>query len=203
MSNLEYYINSLTEFHETFLQPVVKSYADCRYDKLKLRKTLIFEEFEEYTHAKNRIDKIDALGDLLYVTVGTMITTGVKAEEYRPAADNKPRTSNLLQVVYKMLGVLIKDQPCYRSLWDATTVLYWQINNESAILGFDLKEAFRRIHESNMTKAWTEEDLKEDFDEKLMTEEFRPTLSKWVVMRKSDGKVLKPRSYRAVDLAGL
>lgn len=206
MSHLQDYVTSLTEFHETFLQPVVRSCADARFDKFPLRKTLIAEEFAEYMMAKVRHEVIDALGDLLYVTVGTMLTTGVLPHEYQERVSVTCTNTKLplFSAVNKMLTVLGKEKPCYRGLWDATTGLYWKINDAAITYGFDLWKAFQLIHASNMTKLWPIEIyLSPEFDDETMVAHFRPNLNGYVVMRKSDEKVIKPSTYTPVNLTNL
>ena len=203
---LESYKELLTEFHRTFLQPVVISYADCRFDKLPLRSNLIAEEFAEYVKAPTRVDMIDALGDLMYVTIGTVITTGVSPWEYTSGGFDKkipPHKTPLFNQVAAMLGVLKKEKPCYRGLKTATTELYWGINRAAEVLHFNLLTAVYMIHQSNMTKRWTEENLATEFDPKTMEKHPIADTKLYVVMRASDKKVLKPSTYQKVDLSSL
>ena len=210
MGHLQDYLKDLTEFHETFGHPVVRSFADCSFDKLPLRKTLIAEECAEYTNAKTRVEIIDALGDLLYVVVGTILTTGVLPHEYQERATvicTKTKLP-LISPVNELLKVLGKLQPCYKGLWETTTVLYWKIHDAAIVYGVDLYNAFKLIHKSNMTKIWPMHLVMDspEFNPDLMEASFVASEripAGCVVTRKSDGKVLKPSTYQPVDLTKL
>lgn len=205
MGHLQDYLKDLTEFHTTFGHPVVRSFADAQFDKFPLRRSLIAEECAEYTNAKTRTETIDALGDLLYVVVGTMLTTGVLPHEYQERNSivcNNTKLSLILPV-NELLKVLGKCQPCYKGLWETTTTLYWKIHDAAILYGIDLYNAFKLIHASNMTKLWPKAIINTEFDPNTMNKEFRPTLSGYVVTRRNDGKVLKPSTYKAVDLTKL
>ena len=72
--------NQVTEFHEAFGAPVAATPRLITRERYDLRCNLIREEFDEYKEAFHNNDIVeiaDALGDLLYVVLGTAIENGL------------------------------------------------------------------------------------------------------------------------------
>ena len=82
----------------------------------------------------------------------------------------------------------------------------------AAVLGVDLDEAFRLVHDSNMTKACVDEaqarETLENYQKDLSVYKdpaFRRSQDGkyWIIYDRSTGKTLKNKYYKAVDLRPL
>jgi predicted HAD superfamily Cof-like phosphohydrolase len=74
-------INSVSEFHETFKIGNADKLTLLDEGNYMLRYNLLKEENEEYLEACKRGDLVeiaDALGDLLYITYGTILKHGLQ-----------------------------------------------------------------------------------------------------------------------------
>jgi predicted HAD superfamily Cof-like phosphohydrolase len=75
-------LNSVAEFHNAFrIAMTDKPTIDLPLDIIKLRFNLMKEENEEYLEAAENNDMIevaDALGDMLYILCGTILTHGMQ-----------------------------------------------------------------------------------------------------------------------------
>ena len=75
-------LNSVAEFHNAFrIAMTDKPTIDLPPDIIKLRFDLMKEENEEYLEAAENNDMIevaDALGDMLYILCGTILTHGMQ-----------------------------------------------------------------------------------------------------------------------------
>lgn len=204
-TRVDQYRELLTEFHKTFKVPVCRTWAETDFSNYKLRYNLIAEEYKEYRIAENRVDILDALGDLLYVTAGTWITTGIFPAEVM--GNNPPARSelklDLLPQVTGMLLELSKEKPCYHGLISVTTPLYWRLEAAAYMLGVNLLEVVQRIHKSNMTKLWPEDVLKAKWPDLSSSHIAENTAKGYIVKRISDGKVIKSPTYQPVDLTDL
>jgi predicted HAD superfamily Cof-like phosphohydrolase len=79
--NMRKDIEKVELFHSTFKAPVGKKVQLIPKERYELRYSLIKEELEEYLKACQENDVVeiaDALGDLLYVTFGTIIEHGMQ-----------------------------------------------------------------------------------------------------------------------------
>lgn len=108
-------------------------------------------------------------------------------EELSSAADNKDKVETLdgiCDCLYVLIG------------WGETS------------FGKDvLQEAFNRVHESNMSKFLDSEDQAEKECKVLGLNGIKVTYNKvgekYILRRSSDGKVVKPSTYKKVDLTDL
>ena len=79
---MQYQINSVIKFHTTFgLDINTKPTANLGHDTNILRFNLMKEENEEYLEAVQNNDLIeiaDALGDMLYILCGTIVSHGLQ-----------------------------------------------------------------------------------------------------------------------------
>lgn len=75
-------INSVKKFHNAFNIDISnKPTVNIPFDKIELRHKLMFEENQEYYEAAKNMDLIevaDALGDMLYILCGTILTHGMQ-----------------------------------------------------------------------------------------------------------------------------
>ena len=74
-------IKKIEEFNEAFGVPVRDDFGTTDYSQYMLRYNLVKEENEEYLEAcvdKNKIEIADALGDKLYILLGTIVQHGLQ-----------------------------------------------------------------------------------------------------------------------------
>jgi len=75
-------LDSVKKFHEAFNIDVANSpRVDLTLEKIQLRFRLMQEENEEYLFAaknKDIVEVADALGDMLYILCGTILTHGME-----------------------------------------------------------------------------------------------------------------------------
>jgi len=192
MTNTETYFYLVKEFMKAFDQRCYRFTSDVPDKTLKLRADLIDEEDKEYDEARNKGDKIgilDALCDLAYVTAGTMITCGLMPIPYS-AKTNKTLVSMDPEASYTIeecrLGI-----PCHKRMYRYSNRLLAKIDD----LGYamNLIEAFKVVHENNMSKLWT---ARPDDKELIVI----PKGQKFLVKNKN-GKVVKPPCHVPPDLS--
>lgn len=143
-------LNAVKSFNQT---AGVKTIQDFEPEATKLSVRLMTEELDEIVEAieeKNRVEVLDGICDLLYVTLGFA---------YRHGFAN------------------------------------------------NLEEAFRRVHESNMSKfpvdALTAQETLKKYQEEGVEAYFEQEGEFYIIRRKSDGKVLKSKDYNPVNLTDL
>jgi predicted HAD superfamily Cof-like phosphohydrolase len=190
------------EFHEGFFLPVVP-WPNAQNSVALLRAELIREEFKEYNAAgADRVQRIDALGDLSYVVVGACLSLGISVHPYSTQLP-LPSSSNvwlgLAGEVARVLIELNKSTLCHTGLTRDLNNLLQHIDDAARIQGFELLEAVKIIHRSNMTKHWTAaqiDSIPAGHTAKIYKD------NKYVV-RREDGKVIKPKTFKAPDLSQL
>lgn len=69
-------------FHTAFNHPVGDTPQEMGKDRREKRFAWMLEEIDEFKHADNLVDQIDALIDTLYLTYGTLVEMGVNPEPY-------------------------------------------------------------------------------------------------------------------------
>ncbi len=77
------YVKDVIEFHETYGVPLGEVDFDNE-EGMKLRLDLIYEEYDELLKAwdaRDKVDFLDALTDMLYVIVGTSVALGWDQDE--------------------------------------------------------------------------------------------------------------------------
>lgn len=209
MTKLDEYKEMLTEFHKAFQLPIARTFAEADTKNCPLRVNLLAEEYHEYHDATERPQIIDGLGDLMYVFIGTVITVGISpmegAYQLPPLIKNTGVVPKLLfsGQMAALIRALEERVLCHRKLLDTQTTVYYRILQAAWSLGIDLMTAVRRIHASNMTKLWKQEEIR---DAKNNPDLFTvtPTLNnRFIVKRKSDGKVVKSPTYIPVILDDL
>lgn len=65
---------------EKFMRACDQTVGEINSQQFSLYKNLIKEEFDELTQAKNQLDELDALIDILVVTIGAIHSMGADAE---------------------------------------------------------------------------------------------------------------------------
>lgn len=185
------YYAAVKEFHIAFNQLAPDKPTKLTPQQLLGRMRLITEELAELLTAldkKDIVETADALGDLIYVTVGTYVAHGYNPEELndwllhvtrkevpiiRDAAKAiTDKTPLCLEYIWKMYHLL----SAY-NLMDDTEVIGAMVITElmlAAVLDLPIEKIFQQIHASNMTK---------------------------VGGRQEGGKFIKPATYKPVDLS--
>ena len=67
------------EFHEAFVHPVATSPVAMSPERVDSRARWLAEEIDEFKHAQTLDEQADAMIDLLYFALGTMVEMGVDA----------------------------------------------------------------------------------------------------------------------------
>ena len=193
MTNTQLYYSLVKQFMLAFDQRCFRFTSDVPTKTLILRATLIDEEHDEYcaaTKANNKIEILDALCDLAYVTAGTLATCGLMPIPYSSKGSYtgitlEHKVDNVIDECH--LGV-----PCHKRMYRYVNDLLIVIDN----IGHEyrLPEAFKVVHENNMAKLWIERPN----DASLVA---IPKGKKWLVLRKADGKVMKPLNHTKPDLS--
>jgi predicted HAD superfamily Cof-like phosphohydrolase len=75
-----YYYNEIRKFHKAFGQPAPDEPTMLTPERKESRIKWMQEELDEYKEASTIYDEIDALIDILYFTVGTLVEHGVKPD---------------------------------------------------------------------------------------------------------------------------
>jgi predicted HAD superfamily Cof-like phosphohydrolase len=92
MSN---YLNSVSEFHETFKAPILEKPQIPSNDRCELRVSLLQEELNELKQAikdNDLVEIADALADLQYVLSGAILEFGLK-EKFNMLFDEVQRSN--------------------------------------------------------------------------------------------------------------
>ena len=103
-------IFKVIEFHQCFRQPYSKIPTNITMDEVTLRYELMKEENREYLVAcgdKNLIEIADALGDQLYILLGTIIKHGMQ-DVIKKVFDEIHR-SNMTKLSESCLPILRED----------------------------------------------------------------------------------------------
>jgi predicted HAD superfamily Cof-like phosphohydrolase len=70
----------VSDFQTKMGQPVADKPTQMQFVRREQRFNYMAEELEEFIHAKTVVDQADAMIDLIYLAVGTMVELGVKPE---------------------------------------------------------------------------------------------------------------------------
>ena len=69
------------QFHVTFEHPVAEVPAAMEAERKKARTAWMQEELDEFVEANTIEDEVDAMIDLMYFALGTLVEIGVKPQE--------------------------------------------------------------------------------------------------------------------------
>ncbi|WP_224771401.1 HAD family hydrolase [Metabacillus idriensis] len=72
--------NQVKEFHEKFGHPVADKPTAMKFDRRDKRFGYMEEENQEFVEAKTVVDQADAMVDLMYFALGTLVELGVDPE---------------------------------------------------------------------------------------------------------------------------
>lgn len=156
-----------------------------------LRRTLLAEEHEEFREAvadNDLVEIADALGDMIYILYGTANSYGIRIGIADPRSTgprlplDDPRVANLPELVRSAFNQYIRADEGDRlgdiadAMWTLAAVIFLAAHT----YGIPLMAVFEEIHRSNLSKLDPETG---------------------VPLRRDDGKILKPPSYRPPDIA--
>ena len=79
MINEEY--DQVKKFHEVFGHELSETPAFINKERAKIRSEFMLEEIQEFIESENIYDQADAMIDLIYFALGTMVEMGVKPKE--------------------------------------------------------------------------------------------------------------------------
>ena len=228
----------VAEFHSVFEQPIkTKPDLDVFHDDQKLvnlRYSLIEEETKEFieaTRSKDVVEMVDALADINYVVHGTGLAFGFDMDTIFPLrittkSNEGPRPSEFfernseqqIENLCKDFELLLRDLKEAFASRDVIAVAVVAVRivektyKVAAEMNVDLDEAFRLVHQSNMTKACVSQEQADETLEKYrkdLTIYKDPAIRKaedgnyWIVYDRATGKTLKNKFYQAVDLRPL
>lgn len=69
------------EFHIAFKNPALDAPAKMEPERARIRYKWMLEEIDEFLEADNIYDQSDAMIDLIYFALGTMVEMGVKPQK--------------------------------------------------------------------------------------------------------------------------
>jgi predicted HAD superfamily Cof-like phosphohydrolase len=176
MDSLQQMYNDVTDFMKACNQEVntsQKSFSEIDENTQKLRISLIKEEFQELLDSETRTDELDALLDLMYVSLGTLATFGYKpvyiqnvnvsTQDYELSRLYVNSRYTYIEFLYKYLisymGNEITDENISLIEKRNTKELFYILNKfitEVYYLANELfpyfDKAFEEVHRSNMSK---------------------------------------------------
>lgn len=189
-------IANVGRFMRCFGQPTPTGWQDANVDAFPLRRNLIVEEFEELLNAKTKIDALDGLCDLLYVSIGASITCGFRWFEISHGVNRS------LQRAVGDAAVRFLQQPCQAGLRNATSdlVVTVALHGSRAFGVTNFKKAFDAVHTNNMEKLWTQEELSQRDPGDTFRVVYEIDGPRKCVVLRADGKVKKSPNHKKVDL---
>lgn len=184
----------VAEFHRAFGLPIATTPELPAQAVRDLRVSLLEEELNEFCaaySAHDRIEEADALADICYIVAGTVVSYGIGPAAISvfesPYDEHLPRTKQPRSDLDGLLRDTFNDYLAAErtddlkqidlSLMDLLVSVFgvaWQLN-------IPLNAVFTEVHRSNMTKLMPDGS----------------------VLRRDDGKVLKPPHWSPPDIAGV
>ncbi|MFS0884935.1 hypothetical protein [Aeromicrobium sp. 179-A 4D2 NHS] len=183
---------ALLDFHRTFGHPINERLLET--STIELRRSLIAEEISELLTAIRDVDLVevaDALTDIIYIAEGTAVAYGRTINpafhQFVPVEDtigfpNSDVTGALLSHMDHLYGEYVTAALAGGAARGAVADTLEQIVDlclcAGARFGFDMDALFTEVHRSNMAKVGPDGQ----------------------VIRREDGKVLKPEGWTAPDI---
>lgn len=189
---MNYYRRCIKEFVNKFDQKIYPHFSQVPDHVLDLRANLIEEEFKEYRNAQSRLEELDALVDLIYVTVGTLVIASVGDEKI------DGHCSSLDVAIDAIVDELYCPVPCAKRLSHYVHECVRHIEQIADMHEHDLTGAFDCVHTNNMDKLW--DHLPTIAESKGLALTAKPKGDKFLVTRE-DGKIVKPFNHPAPDLS--
>lgn len=193
-------LEDVKTFMKLMGQTVPADFVDSRTEVADHRSKMLAEELAEYTAADPlSVDMLDGLADIYYILLGTYAAMGVKPVDLDYGTpDVTGRKVGLSQPINAVLAALGKRPLCRDTLTTALDKATVAVSQAAEVCDWNLAAAFDRVHEANMKKFWTKEEVKAMGINPALTS-YLPTLNRFVVYNGS-GKVVKPPSHKPPDL---
>lgn len=179
----------VVDFHRAFNLPIATTPTLPAQAGRVLRQDLLAEELQEFCqayHSNDLVEMADGLADMCYIIAGTCVVYGIVPEMIPDVL-----SASLLTKPDEMPNLddlLAEDFAAYQQAermddLDAIRIRLWtmmvDVHGCALTLGVPLTEVFDEVHRSNMSKL----------------------LPDGTVIRREDGKVLKPQSWEAPKIA--
>lgn len=193
-SPIEIMYESVAEFWDTFM-------IETGPPGMQLAKNCINEEWRELMAAREPVDILDALCDLEYVLLGLDVATRKK-----PNFEKTPRFASAMPFPSSLAGEI--DKIMNPAQVDPQTAYYHNRVTAAVVLcagaigdlGIQPLPPFMEVHRSNMTKIWSADEIENVDKNEYNVFPIRGMFMKYVVKRKTDGKIIKPASYSPANL---
>lgn len=195
------YMDQVRDFLELNGYPRVQAFLEAKEEHAELVFNLVTEEQKEWREAAVvSEDLIDSLCDLWWVLANGLILLGV--------ASDKPLTLRVWGTTAKVnlegptsmvLFALRKRPLCARTLNIELNKALDYVVAAARANGYDFDQAMQRIYENNMSKFWTAADLKQK-EPDATSREVKPGI---FLVKRADGKILKPPGFKKVDLSDI
>ncbi len=161
-----------------------------------LRRNLIMEEYYELVGARTRVTALDALADLRYVILGSVVAYGLNLEP-------TPAVTNDYAPLVELTQVLIDCQDIAAARRTLLGMLWWLKLTEAGLdfTADQINAAFDEVHRSNLSKAWTYEETRSGIPAECFVRKQFGVDGRCCVVKNFDGKVIKSPSYSPAKLA--
>lgn len=191
-------INSMYDSVVAFMQAcnqevntTQKTLSEIDRETLQLRTSLIKEEFGELISSETRTEELDALLDLMYVSLGTLASFGYKPLYLNQSLslDDKKLSEIYIYSNYKYLDIIYNNLITYMNNDTKLSInekksskeLFYVLNKfilEIYDLGNRLfpqfNEAFEEVHRSNMSKLENGKALKNEYGKVIKSKSYSP-----------------------------
>jgi hypothetical protein len=149
---MKYIFDKVKEFNKAFGIDIKAQSKELRYDLFK-------EEADEYLNALNDVDRADAIADMLYIWVGTVLKH--KMENIYISGDYEIEVEDIedesiysihrdLTIYNQDYELLCDDSDCEEALFFLLVVITYAIHKHN--LQDKIEAIFDAVHKSNMAK---------------------------------------------------
>ncbi len=211
--NYSAFLTQVDEFHRCFAYrqptPVAPDLSDSATNALRC--SLLREELRELADAvreNDRVGILDALCDIQYVLSGAVLAWGMRSmfENHRHCVTLRKlhdedahlaRMNGCVDMLEASAELGFEHQA-----WSHLVQLQSDLTQSVWHWGFSpvFAAAFKNVHESNMSKLWTDEEYKA-YDGDYVCDIARCGGERAIIMRRLDGKIMKSPSFTPVSLA--
>lgn len=194
------------EFMQASGQVVNETPTELTVDQATLRYKLYIEEVTELREAiiaQDKVETLDAVVDILYITLGTAATIGhrsnsevIKALEF--CESKKGRST--MDILSYLEGLHVDD-------YDEAIFYTIVLAHDIGLSRVQIQKAFELVHTNNMSKFC--KSIKEaiasvqEYSLQGVEAFWQRRGDLYVILRKEDGKVLKGINYKKVELKEL
>lgn len=188
------FYDKVAEFSKTFDVRQYEMLSFVPSEVLRFRVKLIEEEEREYLAAKSSLERLDALCDLLYVSLGAAYVTKTPIKDYKALGMlSLDFTDEVSDVIDELLAAI----PCQKRLPMFFDNLNKKLLRAAAIQQFLIEPAFNEVHRSNMAKRWTQAEALARPTGWIMEKVPNSLL---YVVKDETGKIRKPPSWTPPNL---